>query len=196
MDISSLIGTLMGADSTQGISQAANTNGGTVQNVLSAALPALINGAQTQSQDTSTGFAQALLNHGQNDTSNISDFFSKVDLTDGGKIISHLFGGNSGSQLSAIASSAGASQQDTSNILSAAAPFLMSLLGKQSAENVDTSSDNGLEAIGSAASSLLQNVDIGGLLGGLLGANSSSGTSGKKPSSQGGLLGLLGKLFK
>ena len=189
MDISSLIGTLMSADSTQGIGQTTNTNSSTVQNVLTAALPALLDGAKTQSQDTSTGFAQALLSHGQKDTSDIAAFLNKVDLIDGGKIVGHLLGSNSGSQISSIASSAGASKKDTSSILAAAAPLLMSLLGQQSAANTDSGA--GTDAIGAAAALLLKNLDVGSILGSLLGV-SSSGKKGKK-----GLLGaILGKLLK
>ena len=190
MDISSLIGTLMSADSLKNIGKATSTDSGKVKDVLAAALPSLINGAKTQCEDTSTGFVDALLSHGKDDTSDLSSFLSKVDLEDGGKIISHLLGSQSNSEISSVAKATGATTKDTSNILSAAAPLLMSLLGKQaSAGNSDTS------AVGSIASSLLQNADIGSILGGLVGGSSSQSAS--SGSNKLGLLGgILGKILK
>ena len=166
MDISSLIGTMMSADSVQNIGKAAEADPKAVKNVLSAALPSLINGAKAQSEDTSTGFAEALLSHGKDDTSDLASFLGKVDLKDGGKIIGHLLGSASSDEIAEISRKAGASKKDTSNILSAAAPLLMSLLGKQASSS---SSDSSASAVGSVASLLLKNVDVGSLLGNLLG---------------------------
>lgn len=188
MDISSLLGTLLSSDSVQSIGQASNTNNNSVQNVLAAALPSLISGAQVQSQDTSTGFADALLSHSKDDTSNIASFLGNVDLEDGGKIIAHLLGKDKDSQLQSISNTTGVAQKDTTNILSAVAPLLMSLLGK---ESVSSAADNSSSAISSVASSLLQNVDVTSILAGLLGGGTqtASNTNSNK-------LSFLGKLLK
>ncbi len=191
MDLSSLLGTLMSSASVQGLGQASNTNSNAVQSVLGAALPSLISGAQAQSQDTATGFADALLSHSKDDTSDLASFLGKVDLEDGGKIISHLLGKDKDSQLTAISNTAGVAEKDTSNILSAAAPLLMSLLGK---ESVSSAADNSSSAIGSVASGLLQNVDVGSILAGILGGGNAAQPAAAKKTS---LLGkLLGKLLK
>ena len=174
MDISSLVGTLMSADSLQSVGKTSKTDSKTVQSVLGAALPSLLSSAQAQSQDTSTGFAEALLSHSKADTSNIASFLNKVDTDDGGKIVNHLL---SSDAVADISRKAGVSKKDATNILSTVAPLLMSLLGQQS---VSSASASNASAIGSVASMLLQNVDMGNLLGGLLGVESNTASSGKK----------------
>ena len=96
MDINSLIGTLLSSDSVSGVSKATKANDKDVQNVLNAALPMLLKGAKSQSEDKNTAesFASALLSHGKKDTSNVSSFLKNVDLDDGAKIIGHLLGNN------------------------------------------------------------------------------------------------------
>ena len=174
MDLSSLVGTLMSADSLQGVGKTSKTDTNTVQSVLGAALPSLLSSAQAQSQDTATGFAEALLSHSKADTSNIASFLGKVDVEDGGKIVNHLLDADT---LTAISKKAGVSKKDTKSVLSAAAPLLMSLLGQQT---VSSASGSNASAIGAVASMLLQNADMGSLLGGLLGVESNTTASGKK----------------
>ena len=211
MDMNSLVSTLMSSNSLSGISQSANTSKKDAQSVLNAALPLLLNGAKDQAQNTATseGFANALMSHGKADVTDLTSFMQGVDLTDGGKIVNHLLGGNSGA-VNSIAQQTGVSTKDTGNILAAAAPLLMTLLGQQSGSN-----NSGATAaiVGAVASSLLSNLDIGSLLGGLLGSTNNTATtttsSGKKKkkkkkpangqnsnSSGGGLLGALLNLLK
>ena len=168
MDMTSLITTLLSSDSVSGVGKAANADKSNVQSVLNAALPLLLNGAKAQSEDKSTAesFANALLSHGQKDTSNVASFLKNVDLDDGAKIIGHLLG--NGDSVKTIAKESGVSSKETSNILSAAAPLLMSLLG----QGTSTKKNNNAAAALSIASAVLQNVDVGDLLGNLLGGGS------------------------
>ena len=174
MDITSLVNTLMSGDSLNGISQLTNTSSQETQNVLSAALPMLLNGAQAQSQDTSTadGFGNALFTHGKQDTSNLTSFLQGVDLEDGDKIIGHLLGANQTSAVNEIASQTGVSTKSTGTILAAVAPLLLSLLGQQLGCN-NANSNAGL--VGSLATSLLGGMNMNSLLGGLLGGGSMLG---------------------
>lgn len=167
MDMTSLITTLLSSDSVSGVGKAANADKGNVQSVLNAALPLLLNGAKAQSEDKSTAesFANALLSHGQKDTSNVASFLKNVDLDDGAKIIGHLLG--NGDSVKTIAKESGVSSKETSNILSAAAPLLMSLLG----QGTSSKKNNNTAAALSIASAVLQNVDVGDLLGNLLGGS-------------------------
>ena len=171
MDITSLIGTLLSSDSVSGVSKSTKASSSDVQSVLTAALPLLLNGAKQQAEDESTAesFASALLSHGKKDTSNLSSFLSAVDMDDGAKIIGHLLG-NDDSAVKEIAKESGVSAKTTSNVLSAAAPLLMSLLGQSSdeEEKKKKSGAGGGIALALAAGMLLKNVDFGGLLGGLL----------------------------
>lgn len=199
MDINSLIGTLLSSDSVSGVSKATKSSDKDVQNVLNAALPMLLKGAKNQSEDKSTAesFASALLSHGKKDTSNVSSFLKNVDLDDGAKIISHLLG-NDDDSVKKIAKSSGVSTKEAGNILSAAAPLLMSLLGQDSASSKKADNNVALEL----ADTLLKNVDVGDLLGDLLGGSTKKKTtkkasSKKKDNDTAELIGdLLGNLLK
>ena len=198
MDMNSLIGTLLSSDSVSGVSKATKANDKDVQNVLNAALPMLLKGAKSQSEDKSTAesFASALLSHGKKDTSNLSSFLKNVDLDDGAKIIGHLLGNNDDS-VKKIAKSSGVSAKETGDILAAAAPLLMSLLGQESASSKKADNNIALELAGA----LLQNVDVGDLIGDLLGGGSKKTTkkasSKKKDNDTAELIGdILGSLLK
>lgn len=177
MDISSLMSTLLSKETVEGVSQKTGASTKDVTSVLQSALPQLLGGADKQANNSSTasGFAAALTQHAGKDTSSISSFLSNVDLIDGQKIVGHLLGSNGSAQ---VASQTGVSASTTSNIMSSAAPLLMSLLGKQSEK----------EQKQSASSS-----GIGGLLSGLFGGSSSN--SGKNENSSSGISNLLGGLF-
>ena len=94
MDIQALLGQLLSKESIQGLSQTTGTSKKETKNVLSEALPLLLNGANAQAQDASTaaGFASALSQHAATNTGDLSAFFQNVDLADGAKIVGHLLG--------------------------------------------------------------------------------------------------------
>ena len=194
MDMNSLLGTLLSSDSVSGVSKATKADDKEVQSVLNAALPLLLKGAKKQSEDkdTAESFATALLSHGKKDTSNLSSFLKNVDLDDGSKIIGHLLGKDDDS-VKKIAKSSGVSAKKTGDILSAAAPLLMSLLGQESASK---KSDNNVAL--ELAGALLKNVDVGDLIGDLLGGdNKKKKSSKKKDNDAGEIIGdILGALLK
>ena len=194
MDINSLLGTLLSSDSVSGVSKATKADNNEVASVLNAALPMLLKGAKKQSEDkdTAESFATALLSHGKKDTSNLSSFLKNVDLDDGSKIIGHLLGKDD-DNVKKIAKSSGVSAKKTGDILSAAAPLLMSLLGQESASK---KSDNNVAL--ELAGALLKNVDVGDLIGDLLGGdNKKKKSSKKKDNDAGEIIGdILGVLLK
>ncbi|MBQ9545318.1 MAG: DUF937 domain-containing protein [Clostridia bacterium] len=185
MDLNSLMDSLLSSESVKGLSKVAKTSQKGVKGVLSSALPALLEGAQGQAKDAGTAesFVNALASHAKDDTSNITSFLSGVDLSDGSKIVSHLLGSAQSSVAKDAAEKAGISTEKSSNILSAAAPLLMSLIGQQTAQD---SSQNNSSGIASLMGSLLGGADLGSLVSGALGGSGSSG----------GLLGGLLGLFK
>lgn len=204
MDLKKLTSTLLSSDSIKGLSSLTGASKGEVSNVLTEALPALLNGANGQAKDESTAgsFATALAEHAKDDTGNLASFLGKVDLGDGAKIIGHLLGSDKDSLTKTVAKKTGVSSSKAGNILSAAAPLLMSLLGQQADEDEEKES-----GVGALLGNLLDNVDVGDLLGGLVSTNTSSDSStGKKKkkktakkdseSTASGLMGLLGKLLK
>lgn len=199
MDLTKLASTLISSDSISGLSNLTGASDKDVSNVLAQALPALLSGANSQAKDkdTAESFATALSDHAKDDTKDLSKFLGNVDLKDGAKILGHLLGSDKDDVIGNIAESTGVSKKDTSSIVSAIAPLLLSLLGQQTEEDDDK--DTGAAGLVGA---LLDNVDVGSLLTGLLTDNSSSSsttTSGKKKSSKkkatsdksGGLLGSL-----
>ena len=198
MDMNSLLGTLLSSDSVSGVSKATKADDKEVQSVLNAALPLLLKCAKKQSEDkdTAASFATALLSHGKKDTSNLSSFLKNVDLDDGSKIIGHLLG-NDDDSVKKIAKTSGVSAKKTGDILSAAAPLLMSLLGQ---ESVSKKSDSNVAL--ELAGALLKNVDVGDLIGDLLGGDTkkkktTKKSSKKKDNDAGEIIGdILGALLK
>lgn len=191
MDLKKLAGTLLSSDSINGLSNLTGTSDSDVKNVLTQALPALLNGANEQAKDKNTAesFVSALSQHAKSDTNNLSNFMGKIDLNDGSKIIGHLLGSNTDSTVDNIAKKTGVSKSNISSILSAIAPLLMSLLGQQT--NEDANKDSGIEGL---LGSLLDNVDVGDILTGLLTDNSSSNN--KKPAKKNDSGNLLTGLLK
>ena len=204
MDLKQLTGTLLSSDSIKGLSSLTGASKGEVSSVLTEALPALLNGANGQAKGSGTakGFAEALAQHAKDDTGNLTGFLGNVDLGDGAKIIGHLLGSDKDSLTKAVSKKTGVSAAKIGQILSAAAPLLMSLLGKQADEDEEKES-----GVGALLGNLLDNVDVGDLLSSLTSTDTSSSSStGKKKkkktakkdsdSSASGLMSLLGKFLK
>lgn len=191
MDLTSLLGTVMSANSTDGIGSAAGVSGDQTKSVLTAALPALLSGAMAQSNNSSTasGFASALTQHAASNTNDLSAFLSNVDTDDGEKIVNHLLGSNSNDVINQIAKESGVKKADVKKVLSAAAPLLMSLLGKEVSSQQQSNSSAGVASI---MGSLLGGGNTASLLTGLLGGGSSAASN----SSSGGLGSLLTGLLK
>lgn len=199
MDLSKIASSLLSSDSLKGLSNLTGASNSDIKSVLTNALPSLLSGAAEQAKDASTAesFATALAQHAKDDTSNLSSFLDKVDLADGSKIISHLLGSNTETTIKKAAKASGVSEEKTSNILSAIAPMLLSLLGQQADEDDDKES-----GVSSLVGSLLDNVDVGSLLSGLVSTNtaseasSSSSSSSKKDAASGIIGGILSGLLK
>ena len=172
MDIKKLTGALLSADSIDGLSNLTDVSGKEVNSVLTAVLPALLNGANNQAKgkDTTESFANALAQHAKADTKDVKGFLGNVDLEDGAKIIGDLLGAQKTEVTENVAQESGVSNDKTAMILSAVGPLLMSLLGQQADE--DENKGSGVEAL---LGMLLENVDLVELLTG-----TSSETTGKK----------------
>ena len=184
MDISTLATTLLSDDTIEGVTRATGASNQDVLNVLAAALPALLNGANTQATQstTSSGFANALQSHAKDDTSSILSFLTNADLKDGNAILGHLLGSNQDSTTTQISQQTGVSKKNTGLILACIAPLLLSLLGKALQGNNKPSS--GGNVFTTAAVTALMSGLLGGgknslsgltsLLSGVLGGGSSS----------------------
>ena len=207
MDINALMSAMLSSDSIKNMSQVTGASQKDVKNVLASALPSLLSGAQSQADDAGTveGFAGALTDHAKADTTDIASFLSKVDLEDGGKIVSHLLGAEKDATTRKAAEAANVDAGKSGSILAAAAPLLMSLLGQQTAqESGQTGGATSSSAISGLMGALLSNVDVTSLLLGLLGGDSGSSSSStaasgkkkkKKTSKKDESSGLLGNIL-
>jgi hypothetical protein len=209
MDLSSLMNVFLSQQSQQGISTATGSSSSDVTSILASALPSLLAGAGKQSQQTSTAtsFAKALASHAQDDTSNLTSFYNNVDLNDGAKIIQHLLGNKTNSTIKAVANQAGVTQNQAGSVLAAAAPLLLSLLGQQTTAQTKTAATQKAKTAQTTnlMSSLLSNVDVGSLIGTMLGSGSAKKTATKTKKSGvdlsdgldiGDVVGIMGKLIK
>lgn len=180
MDLKKLAGSLLSSDSISGLSGLTGASDKDVSNVLAQALPSLLSGAKDQAkgEGTSQSFVTALSDHAKDDTSDLTKFLGNVDMADGAKIIGHLLGSGKDDVVADIAKDTGVSKTKTSSILSGAAPLLMSLLGQQTQEE-EEKPESGM---GGLMGALLDNVDVGSLLTGLLTSN--SGNSDKDEESE------------
>ena len=186
MDLASMMKTMLSSDSIAKMSEKTGTSTDEVKSVLLSALPAMLSGVKGQAinKDTVAGFAGALESHAKDDTSDISAFLSNVDIKDGEKIVGHLLGGDKAETTKAAANKAGLSTAATGSILGAAAPLLMSLLGQQATQAVQSQPQAAPSGVG--------------LLGSLLGGGQQSGSSAPQQQASAqpsGLGGLLGSLF-
>ena len=172
MDITNILGALTGNDAIDAISKTLKIDSKQVSSVITAALPSLLGAMQknASSQAGAASLAEALGYHAGN-AGNIINNLKSADLTDGGKILSHIFGGNLSSVLGGISKNTGVTSNAIGSILASIAPSLLALLGKRQ-------QGNGIDASG-----------LAGMLGMIL-----SGTSSSSNSNMGGLESILGGL--
>ena len=176
MDLTNILGALTGNDAIDAISKNLKIDSKQVSSVITAALPSLLGAMQknASSQAGAASLAEALGYHAGN-AGDIINNLKAADLTDGGKILSHIFGGNLSSVLNGISKNTGVASNAVSSILASIAPSLLALLGKGQ-------QGSGIDASG-----------LAGMLGMILGGTSSSGSS--NMGGLGSILGGLGSIF-
>lgn len=191
MAMEALLNTILSASSTNGIGKAAGLSGDQTRSVLTAALPQLLSGALSQSNNSSTAsaFSGALTQHAASNTADLGAFLSGVDMKDGEKIVGHLLGSNSDAVVSSIAGSSGVGKADVRKVLAVSAPLLMSLLGKEVQQQGNSNSSAGIAGV---MGSLLGGSGAAGLLGGMLGGGAGAAGGGNA----GGIGSLLTGLLK
>ena len=172
MDLTNILGALTGNDAINAVSKNLKIDQRQVSSVVNAALPYLL-GAMQQNASSQAGAASlaAALGYHAGNAGNIVNTLKTADLTDGNKILSHIFGGKLSSVLGGISKSTGVGSNAVGSILASIAPSLLALLGK------------GQKSSGTNAAGLES------MLGMILGGMSSSGNS-----SMGGLGSILGGL--
>ena len=178
MDLTNILGALMGNDAVGAISENLKIDSKQVSSVITNALPTLL-GAMQKNASTEVGaasLAKALGDHASS-AGNIINNLKTGDLTDGNKILSHIFGGSLGNVIGGISKKSGASTSNVTSILALIAPSLLALLGKNQ-------QGSGTNAAG-----------LAGMLGMILGGASSNTQSNSGLGGLGSILGGLGSLF-
>lgn len=176
MDITTVMNTLLSNETIKGLSKKTGASTEDVKKVLTEALPSMLAGAQKQAKDTNSGFEKALGDHTQNSTANIGTFLKNVDLEDGSKIITHLLGAKANNaNIQNVSASTGVNQDTVSQIISAVAPLLLSLLGQQLlGQNISANNTTTAPTSGNLLGSLLGSVDIGQLAMNMLSGSSTT----------------------
>ena len=169
MDLTNILGALTGNDAIGAISQNLKLDSNQVSSVISAALPSLL-GAMQQNASTEDGaasLAKALGDHAGS-AGNIISNLSSSDLTDGNKILGHIFGGNLTNVLSGISQKTGVASNSVGSILASIAPSLLALLGKgQQGSGVNAAGLAGMLGVLLGGGQQNQGGGLGSILGGL-----------------------------
>ncbi|MEX6625750.1 DUF937 domain-containing protein [Tenacibaculum salmonis] len=157
-----LLNSDLGKSIISGVAGSTGQDTNKTNNVLTMALPVLMKAMQRNSStpEGAQGLMGALNKHDGGILDNLGGLFDggvNADvLQDGGNILKHVLGNKQQGVEQVIGQKSGMDSNAVASILKTAAPLLMGLLGKQSRQNnIDNSND------------------LGGMLSGLLGGNSS-----------------------
>lgn len=158
--VESLMGSVLSQEGLSALAGKAGVDEQTAKTVASAGLPAIMQGLVDNAQaggQQADNLTSALASHAQSASSSPLDILQGADLQDGMKIVGHLLGGNAQPVENELASKTGASASQVQSILGALAPMLMAQVGQKAGVSSNTSG-----------------VDLMGLVGNLMGAQSGS----------------------
>lgn len=162
MDNSSLMNALTAKETLGLVSQMVGISSEDAGKAISSLLPALLNGAadQNKNADTAASFLEAVMSHGEKDSSDMSKFIKNIDLEDGAKIVGHLLGKDNEKAASAAAKASGIDKKKIIKLMAILAPIIMNQLGKESKKSGKKSSDD----MGKLIGSLVKNIDVDDVL--------------------------------
>lgn len=192
MDLTNILGALTGNDAIGAISQNLKIDSNKVSSVIANALPAFM-GAMQQNASTEGGAASLIKALGDHAGSagNIISNLKATDLTDGNKILGHIFGGNLTNIIGGISKKSGVDSGGVTKILALLAPSLLALLGKgQQSSNTNAAGLAGM--LGMVLGGASSGSNAGGL-GSILGAAMKDKDGDGKPDILGGLGSIFGK---
>ena len=136
MNLEALLGLLQGQD----LGKLAEQVGGSsteARNGVAAALPAILAAVNKNANNSekAQGLNKALEQHDGSVLNNLGSYLQNPDLTDGARILNHLFGGNTQNVANAVSQSSGLDAQGSMKILETLAPLVLGVLGQQKKEN-------------------------------------------------------------
>ena len=175
--LNSILKEVLQDDNLDQLSKKTNIDRNSISDAVKDGMPAILEGLNqnTNKKEGANSLVAALSNHSGSLLDDVKKGdLSNLDLSDGAKIIGHIFGNSKDDVANEIAKDSGINKGQSTNMLSALAPIVMSALGKEKEEN---------NLDGDGLSSLTSTL-IGSFLGG--------GDSGDK---LGKIFGLIGKLL-
>lgn len=163
MDMNTILKAVMSSDAVDEIGKSMGLEKSVAGDVLTEVLPLLMNGAKGQSKnkDTAADFLEAIMSHGEKDSSDMAKFVKNIDLDDGAKIVKHLLGSEEAASTKKVAEKSGLDAKKIATIMAIAAPIVMNQLGKnakKSSKKADKSD------IGDIVGGLMDGVDAGDVL--------------------------------
>ena len=169
--LSLLLGSMTQSSSVDSLSKKSGVSQQLVKALIIAAIPMILK-SMTQNASSEAGAASLLGALGQHkDKKDLADQLGGADAEDGGKIINHIFGGNTSSVISQLAGETGMKEDQVNSVLSNMAPAIMSTLSAtQSAGSEAQQAGNSFD-LGSFAGSDLMSGLFGGSTAASQGAN-------------------------
>lgn len=164
MNLSDLLNSHLGSQLIDGISGQTGATQQETSSVVNAAAPVIMGMLKKNASTTegASGILNALNKHDGSILDNLSGFFGSSNAADGDGILGHILGDKRSSVENALSAKTGVPSSKVSSIIASLAPILMGYLGKQKNKSGNVTDSSGL----------------GGLLGGLIGSTSTSGTGG------------------
>lgn len=195
MNLTDLISGGIGSSIISTVAKTLNIEESKAKWVVSAAVPLIVAALNynAKNKGQAASIDRALDQHNGSIFGNIGGLLSGGASADGGKIINHVFGNNTGFVTENLSQKSGLSSGQVSSLLSMLAPVVMGFLGQEKQQ----SSGGG---VGDLIGGLLgggQSSAGGGLLGGLLGSVLGGGRSQQASAGPdlGALAGLAGEFF-
>ena len=138
-----------------------------VKQLTELALPTLLQAMNknAQTKDGAKSLLKALDQHQDEDVSDLHQFFNKVDMQDGAKILGHLLGDKEVRVEQGLAVKTGLDMGQVSGLLTMLAPLLLGQLGKQKKQQNGFGIDDLMGMLGGSNSG---SNDVMGMVSGLL----------------------------
>ena len=175
--LSILMKSLLSTTALSALSKKTGLSAGKLKKLLPLAVPLLLKSLtnNASSQSGLKSLLGALTQH--TDKKSLPEQIREADTTDGGKILGHILGGNSGATLSSLAQQSHMNEQEVSSALSSITPALLSGLSAATASGSKPGFDlsDGLDMGDLMAIFGGGTQSSGGLLGSLLGGGSKPG---------------------
>ncbi len=158
MDTNKVMKSLLNEDTLKLVGQMAGVTDAEAEKAVQGLLPALLKGAadQNKNKDTAAAFLEAVMSHGEKDSSDMSKFVKNIDVEDGAKIVNHLLGSDNDKTAAAAAKASGIDKKKIIKIMALLAPIIMNQLGKESKKSGKKSNDE----MGDLLGSLVKNIDV------------------------------------